>query len=299
MSMPFYPEIGPRFRLEEYAVMFKKLFARKQESLASVPIVEEKEGLSITVGAATDKGLVRDYNQDALLTFSALVSQGQDLLPIGLYIVADGLGAEQSGDRASSLAMRTVANWVLREIYEPFLTQGTATGLRPINEVLTEAIVAANGKVQEQLPRSGTTLTCAFLLGTNAFIAHVGDSRAYLISRNSIRQLTKDHSLVNRLIELGQLTPEEAKTHPQRNVLYRAVGRSGTLEVDTYLQSLPTGSSLLLCCDGLWSMVPDEEILAVVNDTASPQTICRRLIAHAKDHGGEDNITVVLIQVKG
>jgi len=279
--------------------MFKRFFGKKRSTSTLVPIVEEKESLTIIVGAATDKGLVRDYNQDALFTLSAQVSQGQDLLPIGLYIVADGMGGEQDGDRASSLALRTVANWILHEIYEPFLTLGTAAGLRPINEVLTEAIVTANSKVQEQLPHGGTTLTCAFLLGTNAFIAHVGDSRAYLISRNSIRQLTKDHSLVNRLIELGQLTPEEAKTHPQRNVLYRAVGRSGNLEVDTYLQSLPTGSSLLLCCDGLWSAVTDDEILAIVNDSASPQMICRRLIAQANDHGGEDNITVVLIQVKG
>ncbi|MBN1933660.1 MAG: serine/threonine-protein phosphatase [Anaerolineae bacterium] len=279
--------------------MFKKLFGKKQSSSALVPITEEKESLSIVVGAATDKGLVRDYNQDALFTLSALLSQGQDLQPIGLYIIADGMGGQMNGGEVSSLAMRTVANWILREIYEPFLTQSGATNLRPINEVLTEAIVTANGKVQEKLPKGGTTLTCAFLLGTNAFIAHVGDSRAYLITRNSIRQLTKDHSLVNRLIELGQLTPEEAKTHPQRNVLYRAVGRAGNLEVDTYLQSLPTNSSLLLCCDGLWSMIPEDEILSIVNAESSPQVACRRLIARANDAGGEDNITAVLIQVKG
>ncbi len=279
--------------------MLKKIFGKKQPALPLVPISEEKENLSIVVGAATDKGLVSDINQDSLFTLSALLSQGEDLLPIGLYIIADGMGGQMNGDEISSLAMRIVANWILREIYEPFLTHSGTSQLRPINEVLTEAIVTANSKVQEKFSKGGTTLTCAFLLGTNAFIAHVGDSRAYLLTRNSIRQLTKDHSLVNRLIELGQLTPEEAKTHPQRNVLYRAVGRAGNLEVDTYLQSMPVHGSLLLCCDGLWSMVPEGEILAIVNAENSPQAACRRLIARANEYGGEDNITAVLIQVKG
>ena len=157
--------------------------------------------------------------------------------------------------------------------------------------------MVANGKVHELCPDGGTTLTCAFLLGTNAFLAHVGDSRAYLISRNTIRQITTDHSLVNRLIELGQITPEEAKTHPQSNVLYRALGRPGNLEVDTYLQSLPDDSALLLCSDGLWGMVPDDEILDIITMAPSPQLACRRLIARANEHGGEDNITAVLTQV--
>jgi protein phosphatase len=103
--------------------------------------------------------------------------------------------------------------------------------------------------------------------------------------------------LVNRLIELGQITPEEAKTHPQRNVLYRALGRAGNLEVDTHLQSLPANSSLLLCSDGLWGTVPETDILSIIDMAPSPQAACNRLIALANENGGEDNITAVLIQV--
>lgn len=265
-----------------------------------MPVSEESQSLTILVGALTSQGLVRDHNQDSLFTLSAVLSQGQDLQPIGLYIVADGVGGQVDGGKASSLATRTVANWILREIYEPFLaSSGQPSNLRPINDVLTEALVAANAQVQELYPKGGTTLTCAFVLGTNAFIAHVGDSRAYLVGRNSIRQITKDHSLVNRLVELGQITPEEAKTHPQRNVLYRAVGRSGSLEVDTHLQSLPANGSLLLCCDGMWGMVSDEDMLSIINSESSPQAACHRLVAQANENGGEDNITVVLIQVHG
>jgi len=279
--------------------VFKRLFVKKQPSLSALPDVEESGSLSLLVGAATDKGLVRETNQDALFTLNAVLSQEQDLQTIGLYIVSDGMGGYENGEQASDMATRLVANWVLREIYEPFLlASGTSASRAPINQVLTEAIVAANAKIYETFPKGGTTLTCAFVLGTNAFIAHVGDSRAYLVSRNSIRQITQDHSLVNRLIELGQITPEEAKTHPQRNVLYRAVGRAGSLEVDTYLQSLPSSASLLLCCDGLWGMVPEADILSIVNAETSPQAACHRLIAKANENGGTDNITAVLVRVK-
>ena len=143
-----------------------------------------------------------------------------------------------------------------------------------------------------------TTCTCVLILGMNAFVAHVGDSRACLIEQDTIQWLTTDHSLVNRLIELGQITADEAKTHPQRNVLYRAVGRGDTLEVDTGLQSLSVGSSLLLCSDGLWGMLSQEIITAIIRSAPSPQVACHRLVARANESGGQDNVTVVLVQVR-
>ncbi len=275
--------------------LVKKLLG-KTASSAITPL-EEKENHYILVGAATHRGLVCDHNEDALFTLSTLISQGEDLQPIGLYILADGMGGHAHGGQISGLAVRMVANWVIRQIYQPFLLDNGSSGSRPpINEVLTEALVAANSKLHEMYPQGGTTLTCAFVLGMNAYIAHVGDSRAYLITRNSIRPITKDHSLVNRLIEMGQITQEEAQSHPQRNVLYRALGRAGTLQVDTFLQSLPSNSSLLLCTDGLWSMVSEAEILSIVGAGTWPQTTCHQLIAQANEKGGEDNITAVLIQ---
>jgi serine/threonine protein phosphatase PrpC len=247
----------------------------------------------------TSRGQVRDHNEDALFALSALLSQQEDLLPMGLYIVADGMGGHEEGEQASALAVRLVANWVLDKLYRPFLeNSGSSPGLPPINQVLTDAAIAAHGKLHETYPDGGTTLTCAFVLGMNAFIAHVGDSRAYLISRNTIRRITTDHSLVNRLIELGQITTQEAQTHPQRNVLYRALGRAGSLQVDTHLQSLPPNSLLLLCSDGLWGTVSDDKLLSIISEAPSPQAACSRLIAQANENGGEDNITAVLIRVK-
>jgi serine/threonine protein phosphatase PrpC len=281
--------------------ILQKLFGKKPVTEPpSVPIEEPLDagGLKMVVGALTDTGRVRDHNEDSLLTLTGAVSQEEDLLPMCFYVVADGMGGHAGGDEASALAVRIVTNWVLDKTYRPFLVNAAAPGNRqPINDVLTEAILVANGKVHEKCPEGGTTLTCALILGTNAFLAHVGDSRAYLISRGTIRQITTDHSLVNRLIELGQITPEEALTHPQRNVLYRALGRAGNLEVDTHLQSLPANSSLLLCSDGLWGMVQEAEMLSIIEAAPSPQVACNRLIARANDKGGEDNITAVLIRV--
>jgi serine/threonine protein phosphatase PrpC len=281
--------------------ILQTLFGRKAISsppALSVEQVPDTQGVRTSVGALTDKGRLRENNEDALFTLNAAISQDEDLLPLSLYIVADGMGGHEGGQEASALAVRLVASWVLDKIYRPLLTEpDQSAGRQPINKILTEAIVIANAKVHEACPDGGTTLTCVFIMGTNAFLAHVGDSRAYLISRNTIRQLTTDHSLVNRLIELGQITPEEALTHPQRNVLYRALGRPGNLEVDTYLQSLPVDGALLLCSDGLWGKIPDGEMLSIIDAAPSPQAACARLVARANEQGGEDNITAVLIRM--
>jgi serine/threonine protein phosphatase PrpC len=272
--------------------------ARSSSGLQIGDLTEGTEHI-LDVGALTDSGRLLDHNEDALFVLTGAVSQGEDLLPVGLYIVADGVGGREGGAQASTLAVRSVAAWILDKLYRPMLSGTNGLGNHePINQVLTEAAVAANSRIHEVSPDGGTTLTCAFVLGSNAFLAHVGDSRAYIISKNAIRQITTDHSLVNRLIEVGQLTPEEAQTHPQRHVLYRALGRAGSLEVDTYLQSLPTNGSLLLCSDGLWQMVPEEAMLHSIDSAASPQIACRRLIARANENGGEDNITAILVRLR-
>jgi len=276
-----------------------KLLRKKKTGPLPFEEIVESRGTIIVAAGLTDKGRIADQNQDALFLLNAAISQNEDLLPLGLYIVADGVGGHQGGAQASALAVRLIANWVLDRIYQPFLADSTpSSNQQPINQVLREAALAANGQIHEACGDGGTTLTCAFVLGTNAFIAHVGDSRAYLIGKNSIRQITTDHSLVNRLVELGQITPEEAKVHPQRHVLYRVLGRAGSLDIDTYLQSLPSHSSLLLCSDGLWQMVPPEEILATVNAAPTPHAACHRLIARANERGGEDNTTAIVVQVK-
>ncbi|HIP97475.1 MAG TPA: serine/threonine-protein phosphatase [Anaerolineae bacterium] len=283
----------------------QRLFGRRKEppAVEVAPSLEEAgvvKGASFLVGRASHVGKVRGRNEDALFTLESTILQDEESLPFGLFIVADGMGGRKGGQLASSLTTRVVADWIVREVYLPFLMgEAQDAGQWPINEALVEAVTTANVAVHEAAPEAGTTLTCALLLGANAYIAHVGDSRAYLVNRANIRRITRDHSLVDRLIELGQISPEEALTHPQRNVLYRAVGQAGTLEVDTYLQSMPGNSHLLLCSDGLWSVVPEREIVEIINNALSPQVACQRLIQAANERGGEDNITAVLVGIRG
>jgi serine/threonine protein phosphatase PrpC len=255
-------------------------------------------GAGIEVGACTALGGGPDPNEDALLTLQCTISRGEELLPLCACMVADGAGGHAGGRMASDLAVRLVGEWIVNRIYRPFLSQpGHPGGRQPVSEVLTEAMVVANGRVHEVCPEGGTTLTCALVLGSNAFLAHVGDSRAYLVSRDTIRQVTTDHSLISRLIELGQITAEEAKQHPQRNVLYRALGRAGNLEVDTHLQSLPAHSALLLCTDGLWGAVAEEEMLSIIGAAPTTQLACTHLVDRAAVRGSDDNVTAVLVQL--
>jgi protein phosphatase len=230
---------------------------------------------------------------------NGVLSQDQELLPLALAIIADGMGEDERGTQASALAVRVAADWILTRIYRPFLRETEQSSSRPaIQQVLYEAISKAHQQILRSFPGGKTTLTCTFVLGENAFVAHVGDCRAYLIRGQSMSQITTDHSLVNRLIDVGQITVEEAKTHPQRNVLYRALGLEGELQVDTYLQPVPPNCSLLLCSDGLWGTVSEETMLSVVYTAPSPQIACRRLVARANQNGGEDNITALVVQIE-
>ena len=146
------------------------------------------------------------------------------------------------------------------------------------------------------MPGSGTTLTCALVIDSRAYLAHVGDSRAYLYYNQELKQITRDHSYVDKLVELGQISAEAAAVHPQRNVLYRAVGQGDQLEIDIHLLDLPNGSRLLLCSDGLWGMLSDSIIQAMLASARSPQDACQELIAAANEAGGRDNITAIVIE---
>lgn len=251
----------------------------------------------LKVGWATDVGEVRRHNEDMALVVTA-AHDGDDALPVfGLFVLADGMGGHQAGEVASSLASRTVAHEVMRQLYLPVLIGQNQGSDRPaLNEVLVDAVRAANDAVASQVPGGGTTLTCALLIGSQAYIAHVGDSRAYIVTEGGLEQITHDHSLVDRLVELGQLTRDEAANHPQKNVLYRAVGQSGMLEVDTYVRTIPAGGRLLLCSDGLWGIVSEAEMTGIITTSPSLQAACESLVAAANRAGGRDNITAILVE---
>lgn len=252
----------------------------------------------LKVGWATDVGEVRRHNEDTALIITAAHDGDNVVGPaFGLFILADGMGGHQAGEVASSLAARSVAHYIMCRFYLPALISQEHDADQPaLNEVLVDAVRAANSAVADQVPGGGTTLTCALVLGPRAYIAHVGDSRAYIVTEEGLDQITHDHSLVDRLVEMGQLTRDEAAIHPQKNVLYRAIGQSGALEVDTYVRTIPRGGRLLLCSDGLWSMVGEAEIADIVTTSSSLQAACERLVAAANRAGGRDNITAILVK---
>ncbi len=249
------------------------------------------------VGHRSDVGLVRPHNEDASLVVQSVFEGNQAEEIVGLFIVADGMGGHQAGEVASALAARVVADSLMQEVYLPYLRQSAHQADQPsLNEALQHAVEAANQAVHHQVPGSGTTLTCALVIDNRAYLAHVGDSRAYLYYNRQLKQITRDHSYVDKLVELGQISAEAAAVHPQRNVLYRAVGQGDQLEIDLHLLDLPDGGRLLLCSDGLWGMLSDSIIQAILASAHSPQDACQELIAAANGAGGRDNITAVVIE---
>jgi serine/threonine protein phosphatase PrpC len=259
-----------------------------------------KPGKHITYGLSSDIGMIRTNNQDSMFAFFSTNTSAEEQPDFGLFIVADGMGGHHDGELASAIATRIIAQHVIENFYLPVLKTASPNEDRPlISEVLSEAVQNANTAVSDQIPEGGTTVTSAAVLSDRVYIAHVGDSRAYLVSSEGIEQITRDHSLVQRLIELDQLTPEEAAAHPQRNVLYRAIGQSENLEIDAVTRRLPAGSRLLICSDGLWNQVSESNLQQIIQGSKSPQEACDHLITVANDRGGPDNITAILIQIPG
>lgn len=283
--------------------LIRKMFAKSEDADEQASIDSAAPAASVTrsahlrVGRASDVGQVRSHNEDVLLTIESTFDGDEPLEPFGIFIIADGMGGHHAGEVASSLATRMVANQLVRDVYMPYLIHGADhTNQVPLADALQNAVEAANQAVHTQVPGSGTTLTCALVIDSRAYLAHVGDSRAYLYYNQQLQQVTKDHSYVDKLVELGQISAEAAAVHPQRNVLYRAVGQGDQLEIDLHLIDLPPRSRLLLCCDGLWGMLSDAVIQAILASAKTPQDACNELIAAANEAGGRDNITVVIVE---
>jgi len=249
------------------------------------------------VGKKTDVGKQRENNQDSLYTATSFIEADGKVEPFGIFIVADGMGGYKGGEKASSIAIRTAANYILKNIYLPDLIPNPKTSQMPINEILVSSVMSANEAVLNKAPESGTTLTIAVVMGNQAYFAHVGDSRAYIYNQGELGQITQDHSVVARMVEVGQITPEEALTHKNRNVLYRAIGQTNTLEVETYLRTLPPNSYLLICSDGLWNLVSDDEISQLLGSITSLHGGVNQFIDLANRKGGDDNITAILVGI--
>jgi serine/threonine protein phosphatase PrpC len=245
-------------------------------------------------------GKQRELNEDSVLALTTTMAGNSGNLPFGLYIVADGMGGHQFGEVASNAAIRTVAGHILKK-FHPYLFQvKTDTMDESFQEIMLEAVRDAQRSIQREAPGSGTTLTAALVIGQQVTVAHVGDSRAYFVFPDGrIEPITRDHSLVKRLEELGHITPEEAVNYPHRNVLYRALGQGELLDPDIFTVAFPQPGFLMICSDGLWGVVAEQDIVRSVVDAPSLQRACQNLVSAANAAGGPDNISVVLAQLIG
>jgi PPM family protein phosphatase len=281
---------------------------------------ESKMTLWFSVAGLSDVGRLRKLNEDR---YYYKVVQSSDEEASGLFLVADGMGGHLAGEVASQWTVRTLKRELapLFRPQDPSVTRrldaealvavGSGVTVRldetDLARLLEHAVERANQvllgyarKHSEEASDMGSTLTLAVVEGNRATVAHVGDSRAYLWRNGWLRQLTEDHSVPGALLKQGKITPEEARKHPHRNILYRALGLKPGLEVDIYPSlALRHGDALLLCSDGLWDMLaPTETLASLLTPETSPLITCRRMVEAANEAGGEDNITVVLVRVE-
>ncbi len=256
---------------------------------------ETKFGFLIS-GSALDRGQRHDNNEDALLCMNIAMG-GANGQPFGLYAIADGMGGHRDGELASQAAVRTLGNFLIGKLYKPLFGPNPQPTEETLRDLMEAAVQEAHKAVKKAAPTGGCTLTSALVVGNQMLVAHLGDSRAYIVHKDGrMQQLTKDHSLVKRLQEMGQLSAEEAAVHPQKSVLYRALGQGEVAQADIFVGSLPTPGYLLLCSDGLWGPVSEDDIQRIINSTSSPFLACHHLVEAANAAGGPDNISAVLVR---
>lgn len=237
-----------------------------------------RRGATTTFGSRTDVGCVREQNEDSLIVTPPL------------FVIADGMGGHAAGEIASEIAVSTIAE------HAPQHPDPEALGaaVEEANRAIIDAAISGEGR-----QGMGTTVTAAMLENEKLVIAQVGDSRAYLLHDGKLSQITHDHSLMANMIEAGQITPEEARVHPNRSVITRALGNDPATRPDLYEMTVVAGDRLLLCSDGLSSMILDEDIEAVLTRVKDPQRCASQLVNEAIAAGGYDNITVIVADIQG
>lgn len=266
------------------------------DTLTKPPSAEQPPTQQVRWGRATDQGRRRDHNED--YSEGWIYSRnGRTLL--GLFVVADGLGGQDSGELASRMTVDTLWQSIRASLWET-ATIEQVTDLAP-EEALRQAVLAANETVYrtrlERKSQMSSTVTVALLVDGTVHIANVGDSRTYVFSAQGLARITKDHSLVQRLVDTGQIKPEEIYTHPRRNLIYQSIGDRTDVQVDLYRHEFSSDERLVLCSDGLWEMVHDDGLEEVLLAECDPQRACDRLVINANLAGGEDNISVIIVQL--
>ena len=255
--------------------------------------------LHIRAAGLTDVGLVREHNEDAFLAD----------VEGGIFIVTDGVGGHACGDVAARMVVEMLPRIIRRRIGEMSTPKadddraiGPSTMLRA-GEMLQKSVNELSRRMYDESkddPGSkgmGATVVVALLTARHAQIAHMGDSRAYLFRRGRLRKLTEDHSIVNLLMHNGEITAKEAQDHPARGHLTRFVGMEAEVDPDAQTIDLQPDDRLLLCTDGLWDMAPDKQLRGILAERNDPEVTCRDLLAAAKDAGGQDNLTALVVDL--
>ncbi len=245
--------------------------------------------LRLVVAQRTDVGRKRQHNEDNV---AYIIPKDEQLLARkgALFIVADGMGGHAAGEVASEIAVSTVCNLYYQNT-DPDVPANLVSAIRYANLAIYES-----ARENQQQNGMGTTCVTAVLRDTTAFVANVGDSRAYLVRRGMVKQVTQDHSWVMEQIQMGNLSGEEARTHEMRNVITRSLGPFPDVDVDIFAEQLEEGDALVLCSDGLSGMMTDIDILRIV-ESFSPQESVIQLLEYANAQGGADNITAIVIRV--
>ncbi len=252
--------------------------------------------LDYQIGRRSHSGKVRSLNEDSILSIEISTVQQGIVRPSGLFVIADGMGGHAAGDMASGLVVNSIAQKVSGEmmmLQKPSFEDHESW----INETVQGANLAVYEARQKAGNDMGSTLVLCLLIGTQAYLTHQGDSRIYLVNQEAIRQLTSDHSLVQHMVSTGQISADEAKFHPQRNVIYRSLGDKPFVEAGCVTQRVFPHDRLLLCSDGLTNVLEDEQIHKIILEANSAQEACDQLIEAANSAGGDDNISVILIEV--
>ncbi len=254
----------------------------------------------LTVGTGLDPGIKRKHkpNEDRLLAIQGTLASDTIAQPFGLFVIADGIGGHANGQEASRLAIQTI-----RDVVIPALLSDVKINDEQSADLLMEAVQEANRYICEynQMYKTdtGSTVTAALIVGKTIAIANVGDSRTYVYSqRNGLTRVTRDHSVVARMVENGSISAEDVYSHPRRNEIYRSLGHKVALGVDMYRLPFETETTLLLCSDGLWEMVRDPHIQEILNSTLPHSiTTSKALVQAALDGGGQDNISVIVAHI--
>ncbi len=255
-----------------------------------------RKDVSLWAGARTDTGRIRELNEDSMWVADYSDAFATLTISVGAFAVADGVGGHAAGDVASQLTVD-----VLQQYGDELRRAGEMKDLPDPRAWLAQAAEAANARVLEERQAvssdMGATLVMALVAGNDYTVLNVGDSRAYRLGLQGIQQVTIDHTLVQRLVSIGQLTRDQAKMHPRRNVIYRVMGGRSDLEYDIFNGTLSVGEALLLCSDGLTDMLSDPVLWQIWRETSSPQEACNQMVDEANRVGGHDNITVIVVQV--